>query len=112
MANNTCGVHVPRLYWLYLPGNGVEMSVKLKLSPDLYSYTDNQQLVEVNGNTVDECLYHLTGRFPDLKAVIYTEDGNLTDFIVVYIKGEYSEPWDLFRPVKDGGELSLVLSGG
>ncbi len=88
------------------------MSVKLKLSPDLYRYTDNQQLVEVNGNTVDECLYHLTGRFPALKAVIYTKDGNLADFIVVYIKGEDSEPWDLFRPVKDGGELSLVLSGG
>ena len=88
------------------------MSVKFKLSPNLYHYTNNQQLAEVDGNTVDECLDHLITKFPDLKTVIYTEDGKLASFVIVYIKGEDSEPWDLFRPVKDGDELSLVLGGG
>jgi len=88
------------------------MSIEFKVSPDLYHYTNNQQLAEVDGNTVDECLDHLTKKFPDLKTVIYTEDGKLADFVVVYVKGEDSEPWDLFRPVKDGDTLRLVLSGG
>lgn len=88
------------------------MSVKLKLSPDLYRYTNNRQFAEVDGNTVDQCLDYLAKKFPELKTVIYTEDGNVASFVVVYIKGEDSEPWDLFRPVKDGDELSVVLSGG
>jgi hypothetical protein len=88
------------------------MSIKLKLSPDFYCYTDNQHLAEVNGNTVEECLHNIIECFPDLKTVIYNKDGKLADFIVVYIKGEDSEPWDMFRHVKDGDELSLTLSGG
>ena len=86
------------------------MSIKVKFSPDLYCYTNNQQSVEVNGKTVRECLDRLAEKFPDLKTVVYGREDDLV--LRVYIKGDDSEPWDLFKPVKDGDELTIGLGGG
>ena len=86
------------------------MSIKVKFSPDLYSYTNNQQSVEVNGKTVAECLDHVAEKIPGLKRVIYS--GEASFVLSVYIKGDDSEPWDLFRPVNDGDELTIALGGG
>ena len=88
------------------------MSIKLKLDPVLSYYTNNQQSVEVNGNIVGECLDHLTRQYPDLKTVIFDEDGKLNSFIAVFINGRDSQIEHLFRPVKDGDELSIVFSSG
>ena len=88
------------------------MSIRIKFSPDLYIYTDNERSAEVEGKTVDECLARLAEIFPDLKRVLYGADGELSGIINVYIKGEDSEPWDLFRPVKDGDELTIAPGGG
>ncbi len=88
------------------------MSIKLNLPPDLSYYTNNQQLAEVNGNTVGDCLGNLAKQFPGLKTVIFAKDGKLNSFIAVYINGGDSQIEDLFRPVKDGDELSIVFPSG
>ena len=88
------------------------MSIKLNLPSVLSYYTNNQQLPEVNGNTVGECLDHLTKQYPDLKRVMYTEDGKVASFFDVYINGQDASPDGLSRPVKDGDELSIILGGG
>ena len=88
------------------------MSIKLNLPPVLSYYTNNQQLPEVNGNTVGECLDHLTKQYPDIKRVMYTEDGKVASFFDVYVNGKDAYPDGLSRPVKDGDELSIILGGG
>ena len=89
------------------------MSIKCKLDSSLFYFTKSQQSVEVNGNTVGECLDHLTRQFPDLKTVIFDEDGKPNYFIAIFINGKDSQVEHLFRPVNGGDELSIVfLSGG
>ncbi|MFC2011100.1 molybdopterin synthase sulfur carrier subunit [Chloroflexota bacterium] len=78
----------------------------------LSQYANNQQLSEVNGNTVIDCLYHLTEQFPALKTVIFDEDGYLNGFITVFVNGEGSQLDYLLNPVRDGDELSIELSIG
>lgn len=88
------------------------MSIKLKLQSVLSYYANYQQLSKVNGKTVGECLDHLTKRYPDLKRVMYDKDGKMARIIGVYINGEYAYSDELSKPVKDGDELSIILSTG
>ena len=88
------------------------MSMKFKLDPVLSHYINNQQTVEVNGNTVGECLDNLANQYPELKTVMYTEDGELASFIAVYINGNDAYPDGLSKPVKDDDELSIRFLSG
>jgi len=89
------------------------MSIKCKLDPVLSYYANNQQSAEVNGNTVGDCLGNLAKQFPNLKTVIFTQDGKLNSYIAVHINGEDAYPDGLSKPVKDDDELSIIfLSGG
>ena len=87
------------------------MSIKFKLDSALSYYANKQQSVEVNGNTLGDCLGNLAKQFPDLKTVMYTKGGKLASSIAVYINGKNAYPDGLSKPVKDGDELS-ISSGG
>lgn len=87
------------------------MIIKLCLCQILSYYANNQPTVEVNGNTVRECLDDLVTRFPNLNKVI--EMGKTAGLVNIYIsnnKGNAIE--DLSQPVKDGDELNVAFSGG
>ena len=88
------------------------MSIKLNLSSVLSYYINNQQSVEVNGNTVGDCLDNLANQYPELKKVIFTQDGKLADFIDVCINEKDAFSYGLSKPVKDGDELSIALPSG
>ena len=88
------------------------MGIKLNLSPVLSYYAENQQLAQVNGKTVAECLDRLANQCPQLRKFMYNEDGRLASFISVYVNDEDCEPSDLLRTVKDGDELSVELARG
>ena len=61
------------------------MSVKIVIPPYLRSFTDYLEVVEVTGSTVGICLDHLTKKFPDAKKVLFTHNGNLLDYINIYV---------------------------
>ncbi len=84
------------------------MSIKLKIDPVLSHYTNNQQSVQVSGNTVGECLGNLAKQFPDLKTVMYNEEGILDPTIFFYINGKFVGQ-ELNKPVKDGDELYIIV---
>ena len=55
------------------------MDIEFELDPVLSQDTNDQQLSEVRGNTIGECLYYPTEPFPYLKTVIFNEeDGYLS----------------------------------
>ncbi|MFC2002037.1 MoaD/ThiS family protein [Chloroflexota bacterium] len=83
------------------------MSIKVNTGPLLSQSTNKQQIVEVNGNTVGECLRNLVEQFPRLK--LFEKDGQLLAYIEIYINGESAYPQELDKPVKDGDELSIIL---
>ena len=83
------------------------MSIKV-ISPLLYNYT-NQQVAEVNGKTVGECLDNLTKRFPDLKRLFFDENGNLHDYLWIYVNKQSASSNELDKPVKDGDEIHIIV---
>lgn len=90
------------------------MSVKINVHPALHHFSDGQEVVEVNGGTVGECLGQLMVRFPDIKQGLFDREGRLLNYVDIYVNGESAYPEELARAVKDGDELhiSLVIAGG
>ena len=88
------------------------MSIKVVISPALYPYTNNQQVAEVNGSTVGQCLNHLVKKFPELK--LFDKEGKLFDLFGIYVNGESTYPEGLEKLVKDGDELDIlfIIGGG
>ena len=90
------------------------MSVKIKLHRSLAKLADGQAVVEVNGNTVGQCLEQLATQFPRLKKRLFEKDGALSRILEVYVNGESIYPEELATAVKDGDELDTAvrISGG
>lgn len=90
------------------------MSIKVNIHPSLANLTNGQTVVEVNGNTVGQCLEQLVARFPKLKKRLFEKDGTLSRILEIYVNGESVYPDELVTAVKDGDELHTVvlISGG
>lgn len=90
------------------------MSVKINIPSYLQPYTSDREVVEVNGDTVSECLDHLVLQFPDMRKMVFAKDGRLLDYVSIYIDGEFAYADELAQPVKDGDELHMlyILGGG
>ena len=90
------------------------MSIKVNIPSYLKSYTNDAQVVEVNGSTVKECLDRLVEQFPSMKKMVFTKEGKLLDYVSIYVGGEFAYADELAQPVKDEDELHLlyILGGG
>ena len=90
------------------------MSVKIYIHKTHRQYTDGLSVVEATGDTVGMCLLDLVDRFPAIKSELFTDDGQPTRKIEIYLNMESAYPDELARPVKDGDEiyLTLLLAGG
>ena len=67
------------------------MSVKINIHPLLGEYTNNQDVAEVNGSTVGECLEQL---------------------VDIFVNAENAYPEELAKPVKDGDKLYIIMIMG
>ncbi len=90
------------------------MSIKINIHPILYHFTNDQDVVEVNGSTVGECLEQLAAQFPEIRQGLFDKDGKMLNYVDIYVNGDSAYPEELAKPVKDGDELHIVLaiSGG
>ncbi len=86
------------------------MSVKINIHPILHHFTNDQDVVEVKGSTVGECLEQLTAQFPEVKKGLFDKDDKLLNYVDVYVNGESAYPEELARSVRDGDELHIVLT--
>ena len=90
------------------------MSIKININPLLFQYTNDQDVVEVNGDTVGQCLDYLVKQFPDIKQVLFGKDGKLLNYVDIYVNRESAYPEELAKPVQDGDELHIAftIAGG
>ena len=88
------------------------MSVKINVRPGMQHLTSDQDMVEVNGSTVGECLNQLIEQFPAIKDELFDEDGKVLNYIDIYVNGKSSYPEELVKPVKDGDELYILRAIG
>jgi len=90
------------------------MSVKINIPSYLQPFTEDREIVEVNGSTVDECLRHLIKLFPDMERMVFAKDGTLLAYVSIYVGDEFTYTGELAKPVKDGEELHIlhIIGGG
>ena len=86
------------------------MSVKININPSLYHYTNNQDMVEVDGATVGECLSNLVKQFPGIDKALFDKNGKLLGYIDIYVNKESAYPEELAKPVRDGDELYIIIA--
>ena len=88
------------------------MSIKINVRPGMQHLTNDQDVVEVNGSTVGECLNQLVQQFPAIEDVLFDEDGKVLNYIDIYVNGKSSYPEELAKPVKGGDELYILQAIG
>jgi len=90
-------------------------TVTLRIPTPLRSYTDDQSTVDVAASTVAEALDSLVERYPDLEDNLFTEDGDLRQFVNIYVDDEdirYQDGTE--TALDDASEVSIVpsIAGG
>jgi len=90
------------------------MGVKLNIPSYLQPYTNDTEVVEVDGSTISECLNRLVTQFPSIGKMVFAKEGKLLDYVSIYVDGEFAYGDELAKPVKDGDELHVVyiIGGG
>lgn len=88
------------------------MSVTIKVYAILDKYTDGEQVIEVNGSTVGQCLAQLVEKHPDIKEALFDKNGKLLDYINIYVNRKRPYPELLDKQVKDGDDILLAVAIG
>ena len=90
------------------------MSVKVSLHGTHRQFTDGLEVVEVQGETVGDCLDHLAQEYPGIGEALFEKKGKLRNHIEVFLNLKTTFPQELAVPVKDGDEIHVVvmLAGG
>ena len=90
------------------------LSVKINVHYFLPHLTNDQDVVEVEGRTIGQCLEKLVARFPKVREWLFGKDGNLSNLVDVYVNLESAYPEGLAKLVKDGDEIHIIMmiSGG
>jgi molybdopterin converting factor small subunit len=88
------------------------MNVTIKVTPILSQYTGNKQTVEVEGNTVFDCIQNLVARYPDTEKWLLSNSDAL--MICLFLNKEVILPEKLDISISEGDiiELIPVIGGG
>jgi len=90
------------------------MSIKIDIPSYLQPFTNNMEIIKVNGSTVGECLDHLIKQFPGFEKMLFSESGELLNYVGIYVNGEDTYPEELAKPVNDGDKVYIlyIIGGG
>ncbi len=88
------------------------MSVRLNIDESVLDYRKVKLVVEVNGNTVGECLDYIVKRRSTLKKAIFDENGKMRLDNLVRVNGESIYSDALTKSVKDGDEIEIIKFTG
>jgi molybdopterin synthase sulfur carrier subunit len=87
---------------------------KVHLYTNLQRHTNNQSILEIEGQTVGECLEDLVRRYPALKAELFDQEGKLSALTYVSINLASPNPEKLEASLKEDDQLYIVkiVAGG
>ena len=90
------------------------MSVTINVYYFLPHLTNDREIVEVEGNTIGECLDDFVKKFPISREWLFENDAELRKYLDIFLNLEETDPDDLGTPVRDGDEIHIVmhLTGG
>jgi len=90
------------------------VAVRVNLHLTLRQFTNGQEMIEVDGKTIGECLKNVLKKYPAMESSIFAKNGKLSNIVEIYLNLQSAYPNELARPVKDGDEIhvTMMLSGG
>ena len=91
------------------------MAKKVRIPTPLRKLTNNEEIVEVNGSTIDEAIAELQARYPGIKERLLDDTGNVRRFVNVYVNEEDIRfLQNQQTPLKEGDEISIIpaIAGG
>lgn len=91
------------------------MSISVRIPTPLRRVTNGVDKVDAEGDTLDQIIDSLDSQYPGLKGRLCDEDGNLRNFVNVYVNGEDVRFMQgLATATKSGDEVSIVpaVAGG
>ena len=87
------------------------MGVVIEIPSALKQYVNDQDEVEVSGNTVEEAFGALVSEYTELKANLFDENGKIRSFINIYLNDDDIRYADgLKSEVQDGDYIQIVPS--
>jgi molybdopterin synthase sulfur carrier subunit len=90
--------------------------MQIHIPTPLRAYTDKQETVSVDGNTIAEALAALIAAHPAMQQHLYTPDGKLRSFVNLYLNDEDVRylPAKEDSPVAPTDELTIIpsIAGG
>jgi adenylyltransferase/sulfurtransferase len=89
--------------------------IKILIPYALRAFTERNAEVEVEGSTAGGAINALANAYPSLKTHLFTEDGQLRDFINLFVGGvNINSLQGPNTPIADNGELMIVpaIAGG
>lgn len=91
------------------------MSIMVRIPTPLRRVTNGQDKVQVNGDSVGAIIGDLDSQFPGLKDRLCDEQGELRNFVNIYVNGEDVRFLDgINSATAEGDEISIVpaVAGG
>ncbi len=91
------------------------MAITVRIPTPLRRVTDGQDRVNAQGATLRETIDSMESQFPGIKERICDENGDLRNFVNVYVNGEDVRFLDgINSATGDGDEVSIVpaVAGG
>lgn len=89
--------------------------VVLNIPTPFRPYTDGAKQIEIQVQTVQEAIETLVVKYPSLGKHLFTEEGTLRNFVILFLNGEdirYLQ--GLETPLQQGDELQIIpsIAGG
>ena len=91
------------------------MSIMVRIPTPLRRITNGQDKVAVDGSSIGEIIGDLDSQFPGLKERLCDEQGEIRNFVNIYVNGEDVRFLDgINSPTAEGDEISIVpaVDGG
>ena len=91
------------------------MAITVRIPTPLRRVTDGQDKVDTNGATLREIIDSMESQFPGIKERLCDENGDLRNFVNVFVNGEDVRFMDgIDSATGDGDEISIVpaVAGG
>ncbi len=85
------------------------LRVKVNCQYFLLHLTDDHDEIEVEGSTVRECLEQVVAVYPAVRRWLFREDGELANFVDIFVNLENTFPNELSDPVREGDEIYIVM---
>src|SRR5687767_4434926 len=87
------------------------MPTKILIPTPLRPFTEKQDAVEIDGNTIGELLQNLTTKYGGLKQHLYSADGKLRSFVNIYVNDDDIRYLQKDQtPLKKGDTVSIIPS--